>query len=360
MTHSYDVAVLGGGIIGMLTALALHDEGLEVIVLDKQASGKSASRAGGGILSPLTPWNEAPAFTKLCQRSKQLYPGLIERLTDSTRVDPEFITSGMLILEPVISDTFIDWQKQTDDRHELLDETAVKSLLGSNIQFQQALHLPEIAQIRNPLLLKALHQYIKQQGITFYDHDAITMLDLEQSHINSIQYGGELISAAKFILATGAWSGLTEFHANVDVQPVFGQILCYKTAEPLLEKIVLHEERYLIPRKDNILLVGSTITEQGFDVSLSEQSRQDLQQFAAQILPDLDTDNIHREWGGLRPKSQRGLPYICAQEKISNLYLNTGHYRNGILAAPASAELMTDILLERQTIIDKSEFSIHM
>jgi len=198
------------------------------------------------------------------------------------------------------------------------------------------------------------------QNIQVETNDTIKNINYRKNNqvdeIDSLVCQQGEIKAEHYILSAGAWSGAELFKANIDIKPIRGQMLCYQPGVKILDKIILSAGRYIIPRKDNVLLIGSTIEDAGFDLSTTDDARKELHLFATELIPELTGLEPIKHWAGLRPKTNHGLPYIGRHSKIKNMFINTGHYRNGLLTAPASAELLADIMLQRTPIMPVDSF----
>lgn len=352
----FDVAIIGGGIIGLMTALELSKADLSIVVIDKNKIGRAASLAGGGILSSLNPWDDEKSHQLLCSLSQKKYPVLAEELHSETGIDPEFIQSGLLIIEPEHSDEFNHWCTTSDTKIDYIQATDITRYAEIGTEQKRSVYLPEVAQIRNPKLIQALEKKLLDSGIKIIENNAIENIRYKKNKIESLECQHEAIKAGHFVLAAGAWSGEEIFQADISIKPIRGQMLCYQPGIKLLDKIILSEGHYIIPRKDNILLIGSTLEDVGFDLSTTEEARMKLHHFASELLPELSGHKPIKHWSGLRPRTDHGLPYIGQHPAIENMLLNTGHYRNGLLSSLASAEIIADILLQRQTAIDTSDF----
>jgi len=121
----------------------------------------------------------------------------------------------------------------------------------------------------------------------------------------------------------------------------------------------LKDSHYVIPRRDGRILIGSTLEKVGFDKSTTEAGKAELIEFAETLMPCFSDLPIERQWSGLRPGSPQGIPYICSIPEFMGLYLNSGHYRNGLILGPASARLMADIVLEREQILDSAPYGLN-
>lgn len=354
------VVIIGGGIVGCMTAMELVDRGYQVTIVERnqiasQTSGES-SWAGGGIIFPLLPWMYSEPVNTLTGYGAQAYSKICARLEKETSLPTGFIESGFLILPPYDHQAAVDWCESHQQEFEFVDK--VDSLL-SPIQ-NAALHLPKVCQARPPFFMKALRQWLVQHDVTLLEHTELLPLD-ELRALNAWQTtDGRVIEADKFVVTSGAWSFLLlrNVAQKLNIKPMRGQILLYQPPENL-KQIVYQNGFYMIPRGDGYLLAGSTLEDVGFDASTTEAVRDELTIKAQSIMPSLKGLPIIKHWSGLRPGTPENLPTISAHPHIQNLYLNTGHFRYGLTMAPASAKLVADLISEKRPFIDASHFSLN-
>jgi glycine oxidase len=332
------VIVVGGGIVGCLTALKLAQRGCQVTVVERnqiaaQTSGE-ASWAGAGILFPLLPWMYKDEVNALALSGASLYPALCQRLLDKTGIDPEYTQSGMLIQPPFDASLALDW-------------CAKNNIEAQHFQTQHQgdnLLLPQVAQVRNPRLMQALKQLLIQQNVTLVESTQLQPLANTHKIDGWKTIRGEVLKADVFVVTSGAWSFelLKDTAAGLNVKPMRGQILLYdlshQAVADLPTNIIYRDGFYLVPRRDGLLLAGSTLEDVGFDTSTTEAMRQELQLKAESILPSLKKAAVIKHWCGFRPGTPDNLPTIAQHPSIENLFLNTGHFRYGLTMAPASAE----------------------
>lgn len=352
--------IVGGGIIGMLTANELHAAGMHVTLIDKGHPGRESSWAGGGIISPLYPWRYDDAVSRLAQWSQAHYPAITERLIDAGGPDPEYVKSGLLILEPGDTDNSVEWSVRFDQPLQLIDQQGIAQCEPPlKTDATTAAWLPEVAQIRNPRLTKTLHHAMAQK-IEIHEQTEATVLLIEQGRVRGIKTPAGTIEAEKVIICAGAWSGglLKNILTPPAIEPVLGQMILFRHRPGAINHIVLHNDRYLIPRQDGRVVVGSTLEYRGFEKQTTEEAKQALKTFALAHFPSLREAEIEHHWAGLRPGSPRGIPYIGPVPEISGLYLNAGHFRNGVVLGPASCRLMADIVLGRSPILDPEPYTI--
>jgi glycine oxidase len=344
-----DITIIGGGIIGLLTAKELQQAGAKVTVIEKNASAQESSWAGGGILLPLYPWRQADAITQLVIPSIKNYPLLANDLLAETGLDPEWTQSGLLISKNPDSELAKTWCKTNQIPVEAADLSFFAEI---HTDVEKPLWLPTIAQARNPRLLKSLKAYLVQQGVEFIENCVVTELVEKNKKIQSLKTNLDEFPVNHVVIATGAWTG--EFTQNLfpasqklQIKPIRGQMILFQAQPDTLSHIILDDDHYLIPRRDGKILVGSSVEEAGFDKSTSEQIKNKLKSFALELFPALKDFFLIAHWAGLRPGTEHGIPYIDNHPEIENLSINAGHFRNGLTMAPASAKLMADLILKR-------------
>jgi glycine oxidase len=363
MTIFSDILIIGGGISGLLTARELCLAGLQVAIIDKSASGQESSWAGGGILLPIYPWRQASAISELVIQSHKKYPGLNQELLAATGIDPEWHACGMLICKNPDHQAASAWcQHYQIPYHAAFND----QLTPFNTQFEQPLWLPEIAQIRNPRFLQAMKAYLLNLGVRFFEQSQITRLDITGHSIQQLNTLNQQFSFKELIFCTGAWTAevlenlqLTNLQIpNLPIQPVKGQMLLFDAQPNTLNTMVLDGDHYLIPRRDGKILAGSTVEEVGFDKTITSQAKQEIYAFATQLLPALKNFPLQQHWAGLRPGSPEGIPFIGRHPHFNNLSINAGHFRNGLVMGPASAQLLADLLLERPPLVNPAPFAL--
>ncbi|MEW8193806.1 MAG: FAD-dependent oxidoreductase, partial [Candidatus Thiodiazotropha sp.] len=253
--------IVGGGIIGMLTANELHTAGMGVSLLEKGHPGRESSWAGGGIVSPLYPWRYDDSISRLAQWSQAHYPAIAGRLIDAGGPDPEYLKSGLLILEPTDTDRATAWSGRFEQPLHLIDQEGIAQCEpGLETDAEEAAWLPEVAQIRNPRLTKSLCHDIRQK-IAIHEQTEATELLIEQDRVRGVKAPTGTIEAEKVIVCAGAWSGtlLGGIVTPPAIEPVLGQMIIFRHQPGAITRIVLHNDRYIIPRKDGRVLVGSTL-----------------------------------------------------------------------------------------------------
>ncbi|MGH8541821.1 MAG: NAD(P)/FAD-dependent oxidoreductase [Stenotrophobium sp.] len=305
----FDAVVVGAGVIGATTALELARRGLRVCVLERGAVGREASWAGGGILSPLPPDDPVPEIRELLDESLRRYPGYCAELREATGIDPEYWVCGAWVSE---------------------DQ-------GPGRWF------PQVAQVRNPRLMRALHRRLQMLGVHVIEQTPALGWQVENGRLTGVQTAQGVIACRYAVLAAGAWS--SRLHEAASVLPVKGQMLLLRGRPGQLDHICMDEQAYLIPRRDGRILVGSTLEDAGFDLSITSQARVFLMDCAKRLWPPAASLDIENQWAGLRPRPRGVAPLIGPVPGADGLLLNTGHYRLGITLSLASARRVADLVV---------------
>ncbi len=355
-----DSIIVGGGIIGLLTALELRNRGQTVLIIERGEIGREASWAGGGILAPLYPWQAPEPMYSLAQWSHPRYEMLVTYLSTETGIDPEWTRSGLLVLEDREIEMALAWGKRVGMRVEHVPSSQLHAIEPSAETSHGAIWLPEIAQVRNPRLLQALKGLLIKKGVNILEHSEARALYTKGGQAFGVLTTTERHLAENTIVAGGAWSShiLGELGLGLEVVPIRGQMVVYQARVGHLQRILLKHNRYAVPRRDGHVLVGSTLESVGYDKKSTETARHQLHQDALAIAPSLAQYPIRHQWAGLRPATFDGLPFIGPHPTVQGLFLNTGHYRVGIACAPASARLLADLMLGQPSIVSPAPFAL--
>lgn len=335
-----DFLIVGGGVVGLASAQALLQAGYRVTLVERGTVGKEASWAGGGILSPLCPWDYQEAVTRLALRGMLMFSKAAATLQAATGIDTEYQRSGMLLLPPYRAELAAQWSAQ----HQLLLQPVdiAEFLPEAGVAGGRGLLLPEVAQVRNPRLLNALRKHVEMLGGIILEQHEVQNFDIEGGRVVALQTTQGKFTADAYIVAAGAWSEvlLGEHALHMEIRPIRGQILLFKFDTPPFRQILLKDNLYLIPRRDGHVLVGSTLEDVGFDKSTTVEARDDLLRRTCEILPGWHDRMPLQHWAGFRPGSPDNIPTIGRHPRLTNLYANCGHFRYGVTMSFASAELL--------------------
>lgn len=353
-----DVLIVGGGLSGLLAARELVLAGAAVTVVERGELARESSWAGGGILSPLYPWRYPAAVTALAAWSQPRFEALAAELLEVSGIDPEYIRSGLLMALEAEAGEALAWAQQQGAG---MRRISAEQSLQIEPQLRQGLAgvwMAQIGQIRNPRLLQALVRYLEIKGVIFQTGTEVTELLVERDAVQGVKTAAGVMKAERVVVAGGSWSrSLVEsLGVALNVEPVRGQMLLFKAAPGAVRHIVMADGHYIIPRRDGHVLVGSTLERAGFDKRTTAEARQELLAAVSQIMPVLLESPLVNHWAGLRPGTEQGIPYISEHPRVSGLYVSAGHFRNGVVLGPASARLLADLMLKRQTVVDPAPY----
>ncbi|MCG6965332.1 MAG: glycine oxidase ThiO [Chromatiaceae bacterium] len=354
------IIIVGGGVIGMLTALQLREAGQAVTLFERADTGRESSWAGGGIVSPLFPWRYLDSVTRLANWSQASYPALCEELAEHTGVDPEYTECGLILIAPDEVTQARHWAEKHQRALQLIDRQAFGRLEpAAAAPADDALWMPEVGQVRNPRMLRALRLRLEQLEVQIRTSDPVRSLVCGDGRCIGVQAGSGFQGADAVVVCAGAWSAglLAGLPAPPAIHPVRGQMLMFRAAPGTITRMVLEGSRYVIPRRDGSTLFGSTIENVGFDKQTTAAARAELYAIATERFPVLRDCPIEAHWAGLRPSSPAGVPYIGRHPQIGGLFVNAGHFRNGIVLGPASARLAADLVLERPPVVDPAPYT---
>ncbi len=240
---SKQVVVVGGGVIGLLTAFNLAPKVDQVVVCDQGEVGRESSWAGGGIVSPLYPWRYSPAVTALAHWSQDFYPQLGERLFASTGIDPQVHTTGLYWLDLDDEAEALDWAQREQRPLSAVDISAAYDavpVLGPG--FKRAIYMAGVANVRNPRLVKSLKAaLLAMPNVTLREHCPVSGFCQEGGRITGVHTAEGVLTADEVVLSAGAWSGdlLRTLGLELPVEPVKGQMILFKCAEDFLPSMVL-------------------------------------------------------------------------------------------------------------------------
>jgi glycine oxidase len=352
--------IVGGGVIGMLTALELRNAGQSVTLFERGETGRESSWAGGGIISPLFPWRYLDSVTRLASWSQAIYPDLCAELAQHTGIDPEYTGCGLILVAPDETDQAAAWATQHRHQLKIIDREAFARLEPRAAEpADRALWMPDVGQVRNPRMVSALRSRLEQLGVTIVTGDSVHSLIVEQGRCSGLRSTSGAHHGDAVVVCAGAWSGalLGGLPSPPAIHPVRGQMLLFKAEPGTISRMVLEANRYVIPRRDGRTLFGSTIEEVGFEKRTTEAAREELYEIATRRFPVLADYPVERHWAGLRPSSPAGVPYIGPHPQVGGLFVNAGQFRNGIVLGPASARLAADLVIGRAPIVDPAAYA---
>jgi glycine oxidase len=343
-----DVIIVGGGVIGCSIAYHLAREGVKVTVLDKGEIGSEASRAAAGMLAPLAEVEEDGPFQGLGLASLRLFPHLAEALEQECGVDIEYLRSG--ILRVALTEEQAEHLKGVAHRRpppglELrwLEPDELRALEpGLSLEVLGALYSPEEHQVNADRLVQALARAAAAHGAVMRRNTRATGLVRRGMRVTGVRIPDGTLSAGHVVLAAGAWTARVAQGIGIalPVFPVRGQMIALPASRSAPRHIVWGEEGYLVPKANGLLFAGATVERVGFRKNVTLRGMSGLRMMAKSLVPRLVGLDAVDAWAGFRPGSADGLPILGPVPGWEGLSVACGHFRNGILLAPITGQLI--------------------
>jgi glycine oxidase len=288
-----------------------------------------------------------------------MHARLATELREATGVDNGYLARGGWALFGEDEPAPLGYFREHDIPFELADERLLREREpGLHPGEHQAVFLPSMAQVRNPRHLKALLAWCGQLGVTLTPGCPALGFDRAGGGVRAVRTACGSLSAGKYLITAGAWSDslLGEIGRKSGIRPIRGQIALVRTETSLLGRVVEVGRRYLVPRPDGRVLIGSTEEDVGFVKQTTAAAIAGLLEFGCSLVPGLAEAAVERCWAGLRPGSPDGLPFLGSVPGFDNLFVAAGHYRAGIQLSPGTALVMEELLLGEPTSVPLDAF----
>jgi len=361
---SPDVLIVGGGIMGTSAAWELARHGLRVTVLERSVPGAEASSAAAGILGAQAEAHAPGPLAELCLASRARYAKFARTLSEETQIDVGYRECGVLRVafeRRAASKLQAEnsWQGQGRKKVEPLGarelarlEPELSPKLAGGVRFAGD------ARVDPKALLRALHIAALRRGVTFQSGAFVRRVLVEGERAQGVVLAdGNVLRAQHVVVAAGSWTSLIDGLGLPAgrVVPARGQIVELELPSPPLSHVVFGPGAYLVPRDDGRVLVGSTLEFVGYEREVTAGAVRDLLTHATALLPSLERAGLRGTWSNFRPYTRDELP-LLGPTRIESLFLSTGHYRNGILLAPISAEIVRAAVLGQRPPVSLSAF----
>ena len=365
-----DFLIIGGGVIGLSLAYQLAGDGHRVRVIDRTEPGHEASWAGAGILPPANRSSSSDPLDQLTTLSHRLHAQWTRDLKESTGIDNGYRRCGALYIarsqaeQELLKAAAEIWRSQQVACEELNNAGLAEvepALAAEHAGVLAAWRLPDECQLRNPRHLKALVAACSLRGVEIVSAAEAEFFVRQGSRVTHVKTPAGDFSAGNFCIATGAWTGKLgeRVGLRMAVKPIRGQIALVNAGRPVLRQILNEGPRYLVPRPDGYVLIGSTEEDVGFDKRTTTAATSGLLQFALGLVPELGAAPLERSWSGLRPCTKDGLPYLGRAPDFDNLYVAAGHFRGGLHLSPATAVVLSQLMLGQTPEVDLTAFAVN-
>jgi glycine oxidase len=363
MSKHPDVAIVGGGIIGLTCAYFLAKAGLAVEVLDRSDLGREASWAGAGIIPPGNPVCAATPLDRLRAIGSMRFPGFSAELRDLTGIENGYLRSGGVeFLESDDAAVLEAWTAEGIAFERLTPRELRTYEPAVEVVPADPYLLPGCAQVRNPRHLRALIAACEHVGVGLRPHTPIEswIHDRDGNPIGLLPGVGGVV-AGRFLITAGAWSEtlLGRLGPSPGIHPVRGQIVLLKSPDPVLQRVLMYGKRYLVPRDDGRVLVGSTEEpEARFEKANTADGVAGLLDFALGLVPALAKAEVEKCWSGLRPGSPDGLPFIGPVPGYDSVFVAAGHFRAGIQLSIGTAQVIAELFQGKPTSVPMDAFRL--
>jgi glycine oxidase len=353
---TYDVVIVGGGVIGLCCAWRVAGAGAKVVVLDRVEPPAGATRVAAGMLAPIgeLAFGE-PELLRMTIAAAEIYPDFVAELEAASEIGSGYARHGALHIaldrdEAMELRRVHDLQRSLGLGAEWLPPRRCRELEpGLAPSFNGGVHAPDEAAIDPRRMTAALLAAMAAAGVEMRSGAEVVAPILDGERLEGVRTrAGEELWASRVVLATGAWAGAESWlpaFARPPVRPVKGEILELRSPDGAApcERIIASERVYLVPRSDGRLIVGATTEERGFDATVTAGGVHELLREAYRLLPDVAEMELVESMAGLRPGTPDNLPLI-GPGALDGLLLACGHYRNGILLAPLTARALAELL----------------
>jgi glycine oxidase len=353
-SRTADVLIVGGGIIGCSMAWRLVQAGLKVTVLDRGEPGAEASSAAAGMLAPLGERVEPRTFSDLCVASRSLYPHFAAEIEESSGRSVAYRSDGSLLVafneeqEEELKEIHRAQTAQGFALHLLTAQEVHGRGMELSPQVRSGLFVPGDHWVDNQRLMHALLVACQRGGVRLEAGCAARQFQTQGDIIESVAaVDGTSFTAKTYVLAAGCWSGEVVGWLHSLLIPCAGQMMEFDAWRelPFVVRAGIH---YLVPRPDRHVLVGTTAEYRGFEKAVTAGGLRSIIEGSIRLAPQVSEFRFLRAWAGLRPDTPDHLP-ILGYGEAENLIFATGHFRNGILLAPVTAEIIADLILKGST-----------
>jgi glycine oxidase len=363
MTTTADVVVIGGGVIGASIAWYLAGQQQQTVLIEKNVPGREASAAAAGILAVASGRAQRGPLYQLKRASQELYPALVRELEERTGIDLEYQTVGVLDLLRTEAD-----EEKYRQVYELRREQGYPAtwLLAAEVRrlepaltpdIRGAVHFSSDHHLHNGKLAEAWAKASEQRGVTIHTGSTVSEVRIAKGKVTAVRVGHEWISANTVVIAAGSWSRQVGeiFGLMIPVEPAKGQMLAIRATH--FRHVLSWSEHYLVPRKNGEVIVGSTVEFVGHNKDVTLDTVQSLIARSIELVPDLHNAPLSHFWAGLRPFSPTRRPILCRAPGLENVIIATGHHRNGIVLAPITGKLVSELITTGQLSMSLEPFA---
>jgi glycine oxidase len=343
-----DVLIIGAGVIGCSLAHELARANVRVTVVDRGRVGGAASSAAAGLLTPTVSTSPAGPLVELCHQSAALYEAWGEELRAAGAGDIGFRRRGLLEVWTTGVPSDATDSAFASRRVELLSEAELRRLEPALAgPASGAAYYPDDAQVDPARLTREVARVAELAGVRILEHEPVHELVRSGDRISAVYTAAACYRPGLVVLAAGAWSGdlVRGLGVSLPTRPVKGQLLQADCRLSPVRTPMFVGDALFVPRSDGTLVLGVTVEEAGYDDRVTLAGLRTILTLTSSAVPATGQLPLGRAWAGLRPATPDGLPYMGPVPPLRNLWVSTGHFRKGILLAPACAQGMARSIL---------------
>jgi glycine oxidase len=351
--NSYDVVIVGGGIIGSSIAYQLARQGKKVVILEKNQLACEASSAAAGMLAAQAELEKDGPLYQLALKSQAMFSAISNELLEYTGIDIELINKGMLKIaetEEIAVEVKkqVEFQKNWDPMIQWLDGREIREMEPSlSPRVAGGMYLPNDGHVQPQKLSLAFAKAALYFGAEIREKTEVPSILYDKGKVKGVKTTKGIIHCDQVVIAAGAWAAQLMINTglNIHVFPVKGECFSVKTEAPIFNTTLFSDKRcYLVPKRNGEIYIGATMVENTFDKNVTAGGIATLLERAIQLVPQIKNLAWERVWCGIRPQTGDGNPYIGEHPEWKSLYIASGHFRNGILLSPITGKLVADLL----------------
>ncbi|GGE67593.1 glycine oxidase ThiO [Priestia taiwanensis] len=352
MNETYDVIVVGGGVIGTSIAHYVSKMNKRVVVLEKNTIASGASSAAAGLLGVQAEWDTYDPLYDLARKSLRMFSSLATELRTATGVDIGYRENGIYKIACTKEEVerlreTMQWQQQAGEEAEWLsgEELRVREPSVSD-EVIAAVYYPTDGHVLAPELTRGFMLSAARNGADIREYTDVYGLLIDNGKVMGVETNHGTFYGKQVVITAGAWSTsfMKVFHESYGTYPVKGVCVAVRNERPLLNVPLFKEGFYIVPKPDGRYIIGATVVPRSFDQRVESGAIAELLTKAKALVPEMEQAMWDKAWAGLRPQSETNYPYIGKHDDIEGLYACTGHYRNGILLSPISGYMMAELL----------------
>ncbi|MEW9502869.1 glycine oxidase ThiO [Jeotgalibacillus marinus] len=366
MSDRYGAIVVGGGVNGGAIAYNLAKRGAKVLLLEKGRLASQSSGAAAGMLAAQAELDGEGTIFQLARKSRAMFTKLADEIKDTSGINIELKNKGMLKValneqEQQEYKRVISIQQQHGEQADWLtgEEVRRKEPVLSDA-VTGAMHIEQDGQVEAPQLALGFLKSAAARGVVIKEFVEVHNIQISDGKVMGVVTNEGHFMSEKVVVAGGAWSNklLSETGLQLATYPVKGECFSVVTQCPMLSSTIFSHGCYLVPKQGGRIIVGATVKPRTFNQTVTIEGISLLMEKAKKLMPSIVEAEWEQAWAGTRPQTADGLPYLGEHPEYKGLFFATGHYRNGILLAPITGEVIADLVEGKTPSVNLAPFRL--